>query len=43
LAPVVSLVSLHHLRDRAGLVGLVSVLSDWMGYHDFLHHGTSWY
>jgi len=31
LAPVVSLVSVHHLRSRAELVVRVSVLSDWVG------------
>jgi len=36
-----SLVSVHHLRHRAGLVGPVSVLRDWVGYHVYLRHGTS--
>jgi len=41
LAPVVSLVSIHHLRPRAGLIGPASVLSDSVGYHVYLQHGTS--
>jgi len=41
LAPVnvPSLINVHHLIVRAGLVGLVSVLNDWMGYHVYLRHG----
>jgi len=31
--------------SRAGLVGSVSVKSDWVGYHVYLHYGTlvCWY
>jgi len=41
LAPVASLISVYHLRPRAGLVGPASVYSDWVGYHVYLRHGTS--
>jgi len=41
LAPVASLVSAHHLRVRAGLVGPVFVYNDWAGYHVYLH--AVWY
>jgi len=37
LTPVASLVSVHHLRAGAGLVSV----SDWMGHHVYLRHGTS--
>jgi len=40
LAPVASLVGVHHLRSRAGLVGPVSVYCDWVGYHVYLWHCT---
>jgi len=41
LAPVASLVSVHHQRPRAGLVFPVSILNDWVGYHVFLRHGSA--
>jgi len=40
LATVAFLVNIRHFRPRAELVGPVSVLSDWVGYHVYLWHGT---
>jgi len=37
LAPVASLVSIHHLRPRVGLVGLVA----WWGYHVYLRQADT--
>jgi len=33
LIDIVSLVSVHDLRTRSGLVGPLSVQSDWVRYH----------
>jgi len=35
------LVSVHNLWPRTGLVGPMSVQSDWVGYHVYLRHVTS--
>jgi len=45
LTSVASLIGVHHLGTRAGLVDPVSVWGDWVGYHVYLQHGTSvcWY
>jgi len=39
LTPVVSLVNVHHLRARAGLVSQVSLQSNLVGYHVNMQHG----
>jgi len=37
----ISLVSIHYLRARSGLIGPMSLKSDWVGYNVNLGHGTS--
>jgi len=40
LAPVDFLISVYHLRSRAGLVGPVLIYNHWV-YHVYLRHCTS--
>jgi len=40
MAPAASLVNVHILRPRAGLVDAVLGKSDGVGYHVYLRHGT---
>jgi len=37
---VASLVSVHYLRPRTGLVVQVSILNDWVGYHVYLQYAS---